>query len=157
MANNLMFGFDINKWLTTTMHMSSALTFKLQESQSQVFDTEESQFMFNIDVDLTPRQLMYFTYHFIAGDIVSSATPKLATINIAQAIQPDDAFGGIETNQFAYRIEAQSHVITLGYNAALSRSLSFDLSYRFIDSEANDSDQVYYDRSIVRASVLGRF
>ena len=149
---------DMNKWLTTTINMTLRLSSKKIESQSKVFDTTENQFMLNFDVDLSPRQLVYVTYHFIDGDIVSSATPKLATINVAQAIEPDDAFGGLVTNQFAYRIDAQSNVFTLGYNVALGKSLSFDFSYRFIDSESTiDPSNVYYERTMVRASILGRF
>ena len=78
-------------------------------------------------------------------------------INAADAIEPDDAFGGIAVNQFAYRLDAVSHVVTLGYNAAISRNLSLDLSLRYVDSEATEDPFIYYDRSIVRASLVGRF
>ena len=73
----------------------------------------------------------------------------------SEAIEPDDAFGGVAFNQFAYRLEANSNVITLGYNRIMTRSMSIDVSYRFIDSEA--AGDVYYERQILRASLLGRF
>ena len=156
-ANTASVGLDINKWLTTTIHMTAGYTFKLQDAQSEVFDVEENLLMINFDVDLTPRQLIYFTYHYIDGEIVSSATPKLGFINAAQAIEPDDAFGGFTTNQFVYRIAAESNVFTLGYNAAISRSVSLDLSFRFVDSVATQDENIYYERQIIRASLLGRF
>ena len=151
------FGFGINKWLTTTINLSSAYSMKVREADTEVFDTREHQIMVNLDVDITPRQLIYLTYHFIDGDVVSSATPKPSTYGIARVNEPDDAFNGLTTNQVAYRIDARSQVFTVGYNAAVNRQLSVDISYRTIDSQATESDQVYYDRGIIRASVLGRF
>jgi hypothetical protein len=32
-----------------------------------------------------------------------------------------------------------------------------DLSVRYVDSEAQDDDDISYDRTIFRASLLGRF
>ena len=156
-ANTASVGLEMNKWLTNKISLTTGYKAKLQDSQSEVFDTVEHQFFANLDLELSARHLFYLTYHYIAGDIVSSATPKIAIINAADAIEPDDAFGGIAANQFAYRLDAVSHVVTLGYNAAISGNLSLDLSYRFIDSEATVDPFIYYDRSIVRASLVGRF
>lgn len=149
--------FDMNKWVTTTINMTTGLGYNLRESRSEVFDTSEGRAFINFDLNLTKRSLIYTTYTFIRGDIVSSATPRLAIINAAEVIESDDAFGGFTTNQFAYRLDAESQVLTLGYNHILTRSVSMDLSYRYIDSEAIEDDEIYYDRTIIRASLLGRF
>ena len=156
-ANSASLGLEMNRWLTNTISLTAGYKAKLQDSQSEVFDTVEHQFFANLDLELSARHLFYLTYHYIAGDIVSSATPKIAIINAADAIEPDDAFGGIAANQFAYRLDAVSQVVTLGYNAAISRNLSLDLSLRYVDSEATEDPFIYYDRSIVRASLVGRF
>lgn len=150
-------GIGMNKWLTTTINLSSAYTMKVREAETEVFDTRENQIMLNLDVDISSRQLIYLSYHFIDGDVVTSATPKPSTYDIAQVSEQDDAFKGLTTNQWAYRIDARSQVFTVGYNAAVNRQLSVDISYQTIDSQATESDQVYYDRGIIRASVLGRF
>ena len=149
--------FDVNKWLTTAINMTTGLGFKTRESKSEVFDTEEVRAFVNFDLELSKTALLYGTYSFVTGDIVSSATPRLKIINASEAIEPDDAFGGVAFNQFAYRLDADSHVLTLGYNQIISRSISLDFSYRYIDSESQENDDIYYERNILRASLLGRF
>ena len=149
--------FDMNKWITTAISMTTGLGYKLRESKSDVFDTSEGRVFINFDLNLSKAALIYGTYTYIRGDIVSSATPSLAIINAADVIESDDAFGGFTTNQFAYRIDAESQVFTLGYNHIMTRSISIDLSYRYIDSEATEDSDIYYDRTILRASLLGRF
>ena len=52
---------------------------------------------------------------------------------------------------------ANTIVLTLGYNRIITPDLSFDISARFVDSEAKDDDSIGYERTIVRASLLGRF
>jgi hypothetical protein len=120
-----------------------------------VFDTVDNRLFVNIDLNLSKANLLYGTYTFITGDFVSSGTPDIYIINAADAIEPDDAFGGVATNQFAYRLDGNTNVITLGYNRIMSRKISLDFSYRYVDSEAKGG--ITYDRTIVRFSLLGRF
>ena len=65
--------------------------------------------------------------------------------------------GGIDSNQFAYRIDSNTAVITIGYNRIMTPDISLDFSARFVDSEAKDDSDIYYERTIFRASLLGRF
>jgi FimV-like protein len=148
---------DLNKWLTNTINMTTGLVFNAQESKSEVFDTSDARIFVNLDTNFSKTDLVYTTLSLITGDTVSSASPTLDIINVADAIEPDDAFGGVEANQFAYRLEADTVVVTLGYNRILTRDLSFDISARYVDSVARDADDIYYDRTIFRASLLGRF
>ena len=148
---------DMNKWLTNTINMTTGIGLNAQESKSEVFDTSDARIFVNIDTNFSKQDLVYTTFSFITGDTVSSSSPTLDIINAADAIEPDDAFGGIEANQFAYRIDADTVVLTVGYNRILTRDLSFDLSARYIESEASYDDSISYDRTIFRASLLGRF
>ena len=148
---------EMNKWLTTKINMTAALQFKERESVSEVYDTSEARIFVNFDTEFSKRDLLYTTFTFIDGDIVSSAEPTLAIINASDAIEPDDAFGGVDANQFAYRIDAETVVVTIGYNRIVNRDLSLDFSARFVDSESKDDDSIYYERQILRASILGRF
>lgn len=145
----------LNKWITDTINMSLGLDYKQQESKSRVFDTVENRLFANFDINLSKIALLYSTYTYIVGDIVSSATPTLAIINASDAIEPDDAFGGITTNQFAYRLDSDTQVITLGYNQIMSAKTSLDFSYRYVKTVSEGN--IEYDRSIFRASLLGRF
>jgi len=148
---------DLNKWITDTINMTTGIGVNAQESKSEVFDTSDARIFVNFDTNFSRTDLIYTTFSYITGDTVSSATPSLGIINVADAIEPDDAFGGIEANQFAYRLKADTMVLTLGYNRIFTRDLSFDVSARFVDSEAQDDSDIYYDRTIIRASLLGRF
>ena len=148
---------DLNKWLTNTMNMTTGLVLNAQESKSEVFDTSDARVFINLDTNFTKRDLVYTTFSFITGDTVSSSSPTLDIINAADAIEPDDAFGGVAANQFAYRLDADTVVLTVGYNRILTRDLSVDLSARYIESEASYDDSISYDRTILRASLLGRF
>jgi len=148
---------DLNKWMTNTVNMTAGFGLKRRESVSEVFDNSEARLFVNFDTEISKSDLIYTTFTWIRGDRVSSATPSLAIINAADAIEPDDAFGGIAGNQFAYRIEANTVVLTLGYNRILTPKMSFDLSARFVKSVAVDDDDIGYYRNIIRASLLGRF
>lgn len=145
----------LNKWITNSINMSLGLDHKQRESRSRVFDTVENRLFANFDISLSKKSLLYSTYTYIVGDIVSSATPTLAIINASEVIEPDDAFGGIRTNQFAYRLDSDTQVITLGYNQIISAKTSLDFSYRYVKTESEGN--IEYDRSIFRASLLGRF
>ena len=148
---------ELNKWLTTTINMTAGVGYNGRDSVSEVYDLEEVRAFVNFDTNFTKTDLVYTTLTFISGDTVSSATPNLDIINVSDAIEPDDAFGGVDANQFAYRIDSNTGVITLGYNRIVTRDISFDVSARYVQSEAKDDDSIYYERTIFRASLLGRF
>jgi hypothetical protein len=150
-------GADLNKWITDTINMTTGVGYNAQDSKSEVFDTSDARIFLNFDTNLSRADLIYTTFTYISGDSVSSSTPSLGIVNVADAIEPDDAFGGFATNQFAYRLKANTAVITLGYNRIFTPDLSMDLSARFVDSEARDDDDISYERTILRASLLGRF
>jgi len=145
----------MNKWIASTINSIVGLDYKKRESTSEVFDTVENRLFVNADLNLPSKALLYGTYNFISGDVVSGATPTLQFINWSDAIEPDDAFGGTAANQFVYRMDADTSVITLGYNQIMSRSISINLSYQLIDSEADGG--VYYYRQILRASADGSY
>lgn len=148
---------EMNKWLTTTINMTTGLHLRERQSVSEVYDTSEARVFINFDTEFSKRDLIYTTFMYIDGDIVSSAEPTLDIINASDAIEPDDAFGGVDANQFAYRLDAETFVITLGYNRIMTPNLSLDFSARFVDSEAKNDESLGYERTILRASILGRF
>ena len=156
-ATKLSLSADLNKWVTTSINMTAGWNYKWQESKSETFDTAENRLFINFDTNFSKTALVYTTLTYIIGDIVSSASPTLNIINAADAIEPDDAFGGVVTNQFAYRLEADTLVFTLGYNKILTKDLSLDLSARVVETEAKNDPDIGYERTIFRASLLGRF
>jgi len=148
---------EMNKWLTTTINMTLGIGYNLRDSVSEVYDLRDARAFVNFDTNFSKTDLVYTTLTLITGDTVSSATPTLDIINASDAIEPDDAFGGVDANQFAYRIDSNTALITIGYNRILTQNMSLDLSARYVDSTAKADDNIYYNRTIVRVSLLGRF
>jgi FimV-like protein len=150
-------GFEASTQVTDRLFLVGGVKSSQRESRSRVFDTRENQFFINADLSLSRRNVAYLTYSLIKGDLVSTATPRLVFINAAEVIEADDAFGGQAFDQFAYRLDATTHVVTLGFNRAIKRGLTFDVSWRFVTSEADEESRIEYDRNIVRGGLIGRF
>ncbi|MGH8481577.1 MAG: hypothetical protein ACRES8_03865, partial [Nevskiaceae bacterium] len=93
---------------------------------------------------------------FQDGDVVSTGTvpPKSSHVpggcGSASACDPDDALDG----QFAYRIDARTHVGTFGLNLPLSNRLAVDAQVRYVDSTATGGTS--YQRAQGVVSVLMR-
>lgn len=156
-ATKIALSADLNKWVTNTINMTAGLGYNWQESKSETYDTTQTRLFINFDTNFSKTALVYTTLTYVTGDVVSSASPTLDIINAADAIEPDDAFGGVVTNQFAYRLDAETLLITLGFNKIMTPDLSLDFSARFVDTEAKADTAIGYDRTILRASLLGRF
>ena len=149
-------GVSVQKGVTDRVDFTGVLAHTTRDSSSRVFDTREASLLLNVDFRWAPRLTQYVTYNFLHGDIVASGAPSwLTLINYAEEIQPDDAFGGAAANVFAYRLDAQTHVATLGFNIAINEKQSIDLSARYARAEA-DGD-ITYDRNIVSAAYLLKF
>lgn len=121
----------------------------------EVFDLERANVFANVDWLATRRSVGYATWVFSSGDVVSTARPTLGIINAAAVIEPDDAYGGVPANRFAYRLDADVHIVTLGYNRKLDSDASLDLSLETLLAEAEGGNE--YERMIARVSYLRRF
>lgn len=148
-------GVSLKKGLTDRIDFTGVLSGTVRQSESLVFDTRDTSLLLNLDYQWTPHLTQYLTYNYLTGDIVASGSPWLPVIDNAEQIQADDAFGGAGANMFAYRLNAQTHVATLGFNFAIDGKQSIDLSARFARAKA-DGD-ITYDRNIVSAAYLIRF
>jgi hypothetical protein len=148
-------GVSVRKPFTDRIVYSAILSFNKRDSEGTVFDTSEISLLQNLDYKLGERWTTYLTYNYLDGDVTSTATPYLKVINAAEAINADDAFGGAAANRFAYRLDAKTHVVTLGSNFQINEKNSLDFSVRWVDSKAvND---VEYERWQISAAFLTRF
>lgn len=124
-------------------------------NDGDVFDIERDSLFVNLDARLSQRSLGYITWIGAKGDVVSTAQPTFTIVDNAEAIEPDTAFGGIPANRFAYRLDADVHILTLGVNFSIESSTSIDLSVETLTAEARDG--IDYQRNIGRMSLLHRF
>ncbi|TDJ63704.1 MAG: hypothetical protein E2O37_08130 [Proteobacteria bacterium] len=151
----LSLGVSWRKPFTDRITYTAILAAKWRDSDSTVFDTEELSLLQNADYILSRRWTLYLTYDYRDGDIVSTGAPSLRIVGVADEINADDAFGGAAANIFAYRLDAQTDVFTLGTNYRISEKHSLDISGRWIDSSADDG--ISYDRQQLSLAYLARF
>lgn len=130
------FGFTATKRFTTRITATFGVTASERKADGGVFDLERTRYFGNIDWRLGSRWAMYLTYNSIDGDVVSTARPTVAIISWADAIEADNAFGGLANNKFAYRLDADTAIIRLGVNIALNHSSSIDVSYDDLGTQA---------------------
>lgn len=142
--------------LTEKLVGRAGVRFIRRESEDfEAFDNERINVFVNGDLRTSQRSVLYGTYIFSTGDVVSTARPTLAIIDAAEVIEPDDAFGGLESNRFAYRLDAEVHIVTLGWNRALGPSSSIDASVQGLYADAEGDND--YERGLARLSYLHRF
>lgn len=145
-------GVSAQKGITDRITVTAIVAGVTRDSDSRVFDTRELSLLLNLDYRTLTFLTPYLTYNYLDGDIVASGAPWLKIINYAEEIQADDVFGA---NVFAYRLNARTHVATLGFNFAINDRNSVDVSGRIARSQA-DGD-INYDRAILSAAYLFRF
>lgn len=149
-------GVSMEKPLTDRIVTSVTLAANERDSKSEVFDTGEVSAALNLDYQFTRRVATYLGYQYLDGDIVSTASPFwLAIINEATAIQADDAFGGAAANRFAYRLEGETQLVTVGMNFSFDEHHALDLSGRHAEAESDGG--IRYKRTSVNLAYLLRF
>lgn len=149
-------GVSLEKPLTDRIVTSVTLAANERDSKSEVFDTGEVSAALNLDYQFTRRVATYLGYQYLDGDIVSTASPFwLAIINEATAIQADDAFGGAAANRFAYRLEGETQLFTIGMNFSFDEHNAVDLSGRHAEAESDGG--IRYKRTAVNLAYLLRF
>lgn len=150
-------GLFLSEPLTTTIAARFGVAAVERSADNYVFDLSGWSASVNLDWAVTPGFTLYTGYQFQDGDVVSTGTvlPKASHTpggcGAASACDPDDALDG----QFAYRIDASTHVGTLGINLPWSQRLALDAQLRRIDSSTPGDTR--YERLQGLVSVLLRF
>jgi len=138
-------GFEFRGGLFMTEPLTTAISARLsvaasqRQSDSTVFDLSAWSAGLNLDWAVTPGFTLYTGYQFQDGDVVSTGTVPPKAMHIAggcgsaSACDPDDALD----NQFAYRVDASTHIGTLGLNVPLSQRMALDAQARRVDSSTD--------------------
>lgn len=153
-------GFSVRKPLTDRVQLSVIGQYNRRDGRSTVFDGSDWSGRFNVDYTVFDRDTLYFGAEYRRGDVVSVGTPQLALIEIAKSLVQDDVF--TDVTRFAYRIDANTYVATVGYNKPFGARHSLDLSWRWIQSTPRQSSQYYasdirYNVNQVSLAYLVRF
>jgi len=154
-------GINARRSLTEDVQLFGALTHNARDAKSTVFDTRDDSVRLNLDYSISRKSTMYLGGEYRRGDVVSTARPTLAAIDIAKAIVRDDVF--TDTARFSYRIRANTVLATLGYNLALDEKQALDVSWRWVQSTPTvppgfaTSDKIRYVVNQLTAAYLIRF
>jgi hypothetical protein len=121
-------GVSARQSLTDRIDIFGALSHNGRISTSSVFTTRDNSARVNLDYTLSDREVLYATGEYRRGKTFSSGTASLANLDVADVFVVDDAFPG--EGLFAYRLEANTVISTLGYNLGFGPRHSLDVSWR---------------------------
>lgn len=139
--------FQPTSFFDTTLGIQLAVT----DAQTSVFDTAKSTLFATANFSPIPKFVLRTGFRVVFGDEVSSATPTLNIFNNAQVIEPDEAFGGVAENRFAYLIGATSAIAELGAGYGITDRVKANILYRYVSTEADGG--ISYDRSLVEFTI----
>jgi hypothetical protein len=154
-SNEYRAGAFISENLTTQITGRFTLGANRRESDGLVFDLSGYSASVNLDWVPAPRAVIYTGYQYYVGDVTSTASQSFWIVEAAEAIEADDAFGGLDGGLFAYRLDAKAQIATLGFNYAFSRKLSADVQGQYINTRA--TSRIDYERVVGVVSLLARF
>jgi len=148
-------GVYLQERLTTALALRIGGQWSERHAQGAAFDLAGRSALLNLDWTPVGSASFYAGYQYYDGDLVSTAAPGPVALAAASAIDEDDAFGGSAANRFAFRLDAHSHLGTLGFNYALSPAYAVDLQLQNILARANTGNR--YRREFASVSLLARF
>lgn len=134
--------------------MRLGFSFQDRDAESKVFDTQNTSFFINLDWAVIKKHIVYATYKIQKGDTFSSASN--VGVEVIDASSPYIVNDDVFTDKQTYKLEATIHFVTLGYNWIQDLHSSFDLSARYLESQATDIDLEYEDLTL-RLSYFRRF
>ena len=158
----------VTRRITDRITGTAGLQYRQRDSAGSVWDLEDGRVFLNGDYVISKKLAAYATYSYLEGDSFSSAqrvycngsnaTDILPLINIATAIEADDAYNEYHCGDWlAYRIDSHAHTAVLGANYGFSHNFSADISVLYADVIADDDEDISYQRRLIRASLLRRF
>ena len=144
-------GGSINFQPTNFFDTTLGVQGEIREAETEVFDTTKATLFATANFSPVPRLVFRTGLRYVIGDEVSTATPTLNIVNNAKVIEPDEAFGGVPANRFAYLIDANSAIAEAGVGYAISGTVQANLLYRYVSTEA--AGDISYDRSLIEFTI----
>lgn len=148
-------GLYVLQQITTKIMSKVELKGFHRESEGRVFDLSGQAASVSVNWMITPVVSSIVGFEYQTGDATSSAAPNARIARAAEEIEPDDAFGGIANNQFAYRIDARTRIATAGLNWRFAPDWAVDAQVQSISVDGDFGNQ--YDRLIGVIGLLVRF
>lgn len=162
------YGLRIRRQLTDRIAIAAGAEQSERTADGRVFDLEQTRYFVHSDYRMSGRFQAYLAYYYINGDTYSISSVSPAAVltggGYYDAVEWDPAFSGVQ-RRWVYRVDARTDVIRLGFNIAIDRNNSIDISADNIGSEAPGSnggylgggDALTYDTTVVSADYFHRF
>ena len=154
-GNEFRGGVYVLQQITTKIMSKIELKGFHREADGRVFDVSGQAASASLNWAISPVVSSIVGFEYQTGDATSSAAPSERVARAAEEIEPDDAFGGIANNQFAYRIDARTRVVTAGVNWRFAPDWAVDAQVQSISVDGDFGNQ--YDRLIGVIGLLVRF
>ena len=152
--------------LSTKISAMVGIEHKYRDADHPVFDLRQNRFFINLDYSIWDSLFVYTGYSLIHGDTVSTvqgkycngliATDVYPLLTVAEDIVWDEAFSEAYCGTWlSYRLKALTHTADIGMNYGFDHSSALDLSWRFIEVEAEGNNR--YSRQQLQFSILKAF
>ncbi len=140
-GDTLEYGLRLSRQYTDRI----ALTFGAAQSErtadGRVFDLEQTRYFAQLNYRVPNRFQTYLAYYSIDGDVYFSSpvAPAVYGDNYSyDAVELDPAFSGINP-WWAYRVDARTDVLRLGFSISINGRNSIDVSMDDIGSKTSNS------------------
>ena len=146
------------KYFTDRLRMTAGWIGERRYAEdSRVFDLRNHGWQLGLDFKLTARGTLYAKAGRMYGDQVSTAPQSSLSPSPLQykAQTADEALSEHGRNRTAYRFDAVTNSIEIGYNHALMGNLAFDISARYFDADAKGGHT--YEGYSAQAGLLYQF
>jgi uncharacterized protein YhjY with autotransporter beta-barrel domain/mono/diheme cytochrome c family protein len=120
-------GFSARQSLTDKIDIFGAISHNERIGRSGVFNGRDNSVRLNLDYTLNDRETLYATAEYRRGHVVSTGSPSLENLAVADVFVLDDAYPG---SLFSYRFDGRTVVSTIGYNLGFGPRHSVDMSWR---------------------------
>lgn len=154
--SNLSIG--VGKYFTDRLRLTAGwMGERRHADDSKVFDLRNHGWQLGLDFKLRAQGSLYAKASRRYGDQVSSAPQSsLSPSPLRYEEQtPDKALSEHGKNRTAYRFDAVTNSIEIGYNHAVQGNLAFDISARYFDADAQGGHT--YEGYSARAGLLYQF
>jgi hypothetical protein len=176
-GDTLEYGLRLSRQYTDRIALVFGAGRSERTADGEVFDLEQTRYFAQLDYRVPNRFQTYLAYYYISGDVYSIAPVAPddygGGAGFYAATERDPAFTGLNP-WWAYRLDAQTDVLRLGFSISVNGNNSFDISVDDIGSGTSNpviadssGPPVYgyggggggltYDATIVAAGYFHRF
>ena len=117
--------------------------------RGDAFDTDAHNLGINGQYEINSRLSLILGYTCRTGSITATTLRNNEIFAASDAISADPVFG---PDRFAYRIEADTSIFTVGLSMAVNDSMSVNFNYTYQDSDAYED--LAYSNNLVRLDLL---